>query len=83
MANEKAPWGDALAPLEREVNGVKKTVWIDMGPVWEGDNGSLQLTLMTEPYHWRAHNAERRLVIKKREERNEPAPSNTSRRGAR
>ncbi len=79
MADEKSkPWGDALAPLERD----GKTVWIDLGPVWRGDNGSLQLTLTSEPYHWRAHNAERRIVIKEREERNE-APSNTSRRGAR
>ena len=81
MADEKQkPWGDALAPMERD----GKTVWIDLGPVWRGENGSLQLTLMSEPYHWRAHAADRRIVIKPREEqRSEPAPTrNTSRRGA-
>lgn len=83
MADENTPWGDALAPLERETNGVKKTVWINLGPVWEGENGSLQLTLASEPYHWRAHNADRRIVIKKREQRDAPAPTHTSRRGAR
>jgi hypothetical protein len=62
MADKNTPWGDALAPLERD----GKTVWIDLGPVWQGDNGSLQLTLTSEPYHWRAHNAERRIVIKAR-----------------
>jgi len=86
MANEekKQPWGDALAPFEREVNGVKSTTWIDLGPVWQGENGSLQLTLMSEPYHWRAHMADRRIVIKQRERDERPAnTSNTSRRGAR
>lgn len=76
----KKPWGDALAPLERD----GKTIWIDLGPVWQGEGGSLQLTLHVEPFHWRAHMSERRIVIKKREE---PAPSsnasNTSRRGSR
>ncbi len=89
MANENTPWGDALAPLEREVDGVEKTIWIDLGPVWQGESGSLQLTLRVEPLHWRAHNAERRIVIKKREatdERNgrdERPSGNTGRRGAR
>lgn len=65
MAETNTPWGDALAPLEKD----GKTVWIDLGPVWKGPNGALQLTLVSEPYHWRAHNAERRIVIKQREER--------------
>jgi hypothetical protein len=78
MADEKnKPWGDALAPFERD----GKTVWIDLGPVWQGEGGSLQLTLMSEPYHWRAHAADRRIVIKKREERDERPSSNTDRRG--
>jgi hypothetical protein len=84
MADEKnKPWGDALAPCERTNNaGVITTVWIDLGPVWQGESGSLQFTMMSEPYHWRAHAAERRIVIRKREE--QAAPSNTpSRRGAR
>jgi len=75
MADEKKqPWGDALAPFERD----EKTTWIDLGPVWQGDNGSLQLTLHVEPYHWRSHNAERRIVIKKRESADE-RPSNNDR----
>ncbi len=86
MANneKKTPWGDALAPFERQGrDGELGTVWIDLGPVWLGENGSLQLTLMSEPLHWRAHAAERRIVIKPREQRGaEPAP-NTGRRGAR
>jgi hypothetical protein len=65
MADNNTPWGDALAPLEKD----GKTVWIDLGPVWKGPNGSLQLTLVSEPLHWRAHNTERRIVIKQREER--------------
>mgnify|MGYP001583975085 CR=1 FL=1 len=66
--DKKQPWGDALAPFEREVNGVKATTWIDLGPVWQGDNESLQLTLFVEPYHWRSHGADRRVVIKPREQ---------------
>jgi hypothetical protein len=78
---KKTPWGDALAPFERDA----KTIWIDLGPVWQGEGGSLQLTLHVEPLHWRAHAAERRIVIKKRDERDErpPANTNTSRRGSR
>lgn len=77
---KKTPWGDALAPFERD----GKTTWLDLGPVWQGDNGSLQLTLHVEPYHWRAHAAERRIVIKKRDEREpEPEQRGTSRRGSR
>jgi len=83
MADENTPWGDALAPFEREVNGAKKTIWIDLGPVWQGEGGSLQLTLHVEPLHWRGHNAERRIVIKQRETRDERPSSNTGRRGAR
>jgi hypothetical protein len=81
--DKKKPWGDALAPFERDA----KTIWIDLGPVWQGDNGSLQFTLVSEPLHWRAHAAERRIVITKRADG--PAPSstpsntNTGRRGAR
>lgn len=70
---KKTPWGDALAPLERDA----KTVWLDLGPVWQGENGALQFTLHVEPYHWRAHAAERRIVIKKREDRDERPSSNT------
>jgi hypothetical protein len=78
--SKKTPWGDALAPLERDA----KTIWIDLGPVWQGDGGSLQLTLHVEPLHWRAHAAERRIVIRQRQQQQQ-APqesSNTSRRGA-
>ena len=80
--NKRKPWGDALAPFERDA----KTIWIDLGPVWQGENGSLQFTLVSEPLHWRAHAAERRIVITKREEErpSTPAPANnTGRRGAR
>lgn len=83
MANDdtkKTPWGDALAPFERDA----KTIWIDLGPVWQGENGSLQFALVSEPLHWRAHNSERRIVITKRDEqRATPSNTNTSRRGAR
>lgn len=69
--NEKnTPWGDALAPFEKD----GKTQWIDLGPVWRGESGSLQLTLLSEPLHWRAHAAERRIVIRQREQR-EQAPT--------
>lgn len=64
----KKPWGDALAPLERDA----KTIWIDLGPVWRGENGSLQLTLMSEPLHWRSHGAERRIVIRPRDAQQAP-----------
>lgn len=63
MADNKTPWGDALAPFQKD----DKTTWIDLGPVWEGESGALQFTLVSEPFHWRAHNAERRIVIKKRD----------------
>jgi hypothetical protein len=84
MANneKKVPWGDALAPFERQGrDGELGTVWIDLGPVWQGENGSLQLTLLSEPLHWRAHASERRIVIKPREPQQQP--SNTGRRGVR
>ena len=69
---KNTPWGDALAPFEKDA----KTVWIDLGPVWMGESGSLQLTLHVEPLHWRAHAAERRIVIKKREQRDERPSTN-------
>lgn len=75
---KKTPWGDALAPFERDA----KTIWIDLGPVWQGEGGSLQFTLVSEPLHWRAHNAERRIVIRQRDAA-PPTNANTSRRGAR
>jgi hypothetical protein len=63
--NEKnTPWGDALAPFEKD----GKTIWIDLGPVWQGDSGSLQFTIVSEPLHWRAHASERRIVIRAREQ---------------
>lgn len=65
---KRVPWGDALAPFDKD----GKTVWIDLGPVWQGENGSLQLTLVSEPLHWRAHAAERRIVIRKREQQQQP-----------
>lgn len=76
MADKNTPWGDALAPLERD----GKTVWIDLGPVWQGESGSLQLTLLSEPLHWRSHGAERRIVIRQRDQQ---PPSNTNKRGGR
>lgn len=67
MADDRnAPWGDAKAPLSKD----EKTVWIDLGPVWRSDkDGSLAFTLLVEPLHWRTHNAERRIVIFERTER--------------
>lgn len=62
----KQPWGDALAPFEKD----GKTVWIDLGPVWQGESGSLQFTLISEPLHWRSHGAERRIVVRQRDQRN-------------
>jgi hypothetical protein len=75
--SKNTPWGDALAPFEKD----GKTVWIDLGPVWMGESGSLQLTLVSEPLHWRAHAAERRIVIRQRTEQRTEQPSNTSKRG--
>jgi hypothetical protein len=66
---KNTPWGDALAPFEKD----GKTVWIDLGPVWLGESGSLQLTLVSEPLHWRAHAAERRIVIRPREQQQQPS----------
>lgn len=71
---KKQPWADALAPLEvNNGDGEVSTVWIDLGPVWKNENGSLQLTLRSEPLHWRHLQAERRIVIKPREQQQ---PSN-------
>lgn len=78
---KKTPWGDALAPFERDA----KTIWIDLGPVWQGEGGSLQFTLHVEPLHWRSHGAERRIVIRQRTTQQTPSTppqgsSNTGRR---
>lgn len=75
--SKNTPWGDALAPFEKD----GKTVWIDLGPVWMGDSGSLQLTLVSEPLHWRAHAAERRIVIRQRVEREQQQQPSTTGRG--
>jgi hypothetical protein len=75
--SKNTPWGDALAPFDKD----GKTVWIDLGPVWMGESGSLQVTLVSEPLHWRAHAAERRIIIRPRTEQQQQQPSNTSKRG--
>ena len=68
------PWGDAFAPKEVGSGNAKKTIWVELGPVWMGESGALSLTLQVEPLHWREYAEDRRVVIRKREtetERNE------------
>lgn len=67
MSNDnkrRTPWGDAKAVIERD----KKTVWVTLGPVWETESGGLSFTLESEPFAWRSPNAERRIIITKRDE---------------
>jgi hypothetical protein len=65
--NNAAPWGDAFAPKEVGSGQAKKTIWVELGPVWKSDKGALTLTLQVEPLHWREYSEERRIVIRERE----------------
>ncbi len=81
-----APWGDAFAPEEVGSGNAKKTIWVELGPVWMGEKGALSLTLRVEPIFWRELAVERRIVIRKREseaERNNRERSNSNARGNR
>ena len=62
-----APWGDAFAPEEVGSGNTKKTLWVELGPVWQGESGAFSLTLRVEPIFWRELAVERRIVIRKRE----------------
>lgn len=61
------PWGDAFAPEELGSGNAKKTIWIQLGPVWLGESGAMSLELKVEPLHWREYGCPRRIVIMKRE----------------
>lgn len=61
------PWGDAFAPEEVGSGNQKKTIWVELGPVWKGERGSLSFTLRVEPLHWREYATERRIVVRERE----------------
>ena len=72
MANresKKQPWGRASAPLNipESEDEPAKTIWIELGPVWQSENGSFQLELRSEPLHWRKPNEPRKIVIFKNE----------------
>jgi hypothetical protein len=62
-----APWGDAFAPKDVGTGNAKKTIWVELGPVWMGEKGALSFTLQVEPLHWREYSEERRIVIRQRE----------------
>jgi hypothetical protein len=62
-----APWGDAFAPEETGSGNTKKTIWVELGPVWKGESGAFSFTLRVEPLHWREFACERRVVIRERE----------------
>jgi len=79
-----APWGDAFAPEEVGSGQSKKTIWVELGPVWKGEKGALSLTLRVEPLHWREYATERRIVIREREtevQRNERQNRDNNSRG--
>jgi len=79
-----APWGDAFAPEETGSGANKKTIWVELGPVWKGEKGALSLTLRVEPLFWREYSAERRIVIREREteqQRNERQSRDNNQRG--
>lgn len=68
---KKRPWGNAyfVQELNGQVDsdGQTKTKWIDLGPVWQHQDGEgLDFTLAVEPIAWRDSCVERRIVIRKR-----------------
>lgn len=76
-----APWGDAFAPKEVGSGQQKKTIWVELGPVWISDKGAFTFTLNVEPLHWREYSEDRRIVIRKREtEQERSARQNNDRR---
>lgn len=63
---KKRPWGNAYFVQDL---GEDKTRWIELGPVWEHQDGEgLDFTLAVEPIAWRDSRVERRIVIRKRVE---------------
>jgi hypothetical protein len=73
------PWGDAFAPDEQGSGEQKKTIWVELGPVWQGESGALTMTLRVDPLHWRDYAAERRIVIRKRDAKNNAGNGNNDR----
>ncbi len=83
--DKKKPWGDAYAikpGRENTDNGEQsRDVWVPLCPVWQSEQGNFSLTIDSEPIHWRNPNAERRVVITKRQTATAAPASNTSRGG--
>lgn len=78
--DKRTPWGDAFA-IKPGRNEGDRDIWIDLGPVWQSEQGNFSLTLDVEPLHWRNPNAERRIVITRRQPKQDTAPSDSKPRG--
>lgn len=57
---DKKPGPIGIAYSPREGND---PAWVELGPVWKNADGSLAITLRSEPLHWRSP-LERRIVIR-------------------
>jgi hypothetical protein len=66
MAQGDKPWGNAFAPLNTGRGEDEKTVWVELGPVWENDKG-YSLELRVQPLHWNDPKQARRIVITRRD----------------
>lgn len=85
---KKKPWGDAYAIKPGRESGdgeLGKEIWIQLGPVWQSEQGNFSFTLDAEPIHWRNPNVERRVVITRRQTQaaTTPTTSNTGSKGGR
>lgn len=61
----RKPWGDAFALVP---GPTRKDVWVNLGAVWENSDGSLALTMTSEPLAWRNPEVERRVQIRIRKQ---------------
>lgn len=65
--NEKrTPAGDAFAIIDRGQR--VRPLWINLGPVWRNQDGSLTFEVTAEPLAWRRAETERRVQIRFRDE---------------
>lgn len=60
MANQKRPWGNCKAPIDK---GNGRTVWVQVGVVWQNDNGSLSVEMEAWPLAWHDPAIQKKLVL--------------------
>lgn len=65
--NKKTPAGSVYFLIEGEDEN-DKTKWIEAGPAWENQDGSLSFELVSEPLAWRNPRTRRMMQLRFRRE---------------